>query len=211
MKNRLKSTFFVFCAFIISMVSYAQETDAAENENPKTITGFYNNTDVGLLVGSSKNNLKAPFSFMSVTGYHITEQFAIGVGIGTEFLAESYIPLVLDLRYYFRKSSFSPYVFIQGGYSIATDNEVDTHYNYWPMYYDFSSSFWPSSSSGTLNPNGGFLINPGFGIRKMFSNNFGLTFSVSYRFQHLNYVETNDSRIDVDYNRMNIRMGIIFK
>lgn len=210
MKKRFKSTFFVFCAFIISIVSYAQENDAQENENPKTGTGFYNNTDVGLLVGSSKNNLKAPFSFMSVTGYHITEQFAIGIGIGSEFLAESYIPIVLDLRYYFRNDNFSPYVFIQGGYSIATENEVDSYYNYGPIYYDFSS-IWPGPSSTTLNPNGGFLINPGFGIRKMFSNNFGLTFSVSYRFQRLNYDENNNSHIDVDYNRMNIRMGIIFK
>ena len=210
MKKRLRTTFLVFCALMISMLNYAQDIKTTDKENPNTFKKFYNNTDVGLLIGSSKNNLKAPFSFMSVTGYHLTEKFAIGIGIGSDFIQETYIPLVLDLRYYFRNNNFSPYVFLQGGYSISTENEVDSQFNYWPTYYSISSSFFPYYPE-TLNPRGGFLFNPGFGIRKMFSDNFGISFSVSYRFQRLNYNSSNDSRIEVDYNRMNIRMGIIFK
>lgn len=208
MKKRLGLALLIFCTLLISKADFAQESNNKENNDQILFKGFYNNTDVGLLIGSSKNVLKAPFSFMSVTSYHITEQFSAGIGIGADFLEETYVPLVLDMRYYFRNSHFSPYVFIQGGYSIATEKEVDVTSNpiIWDMYPGWIGGY-PTSSK----PKGGFLLNPGFGIRKMFSNNFGLTFSVSYHFQRLNYKVSDDNRIEVDYNRMNIRMGIIFK
>ena len=209
MKKRIKTILFVLCALTLSSLTHAQESPLPSNETQTSFHGFYNTTDLGLLVGSSKNNLRAPFSFMTVAGYHITQKFAVGVGIGSDFLEESYIPLVLDLRYYFRTSSFSPYIFIQGGYSISTENDKYSQFNYW-LDYSPINSFWPHPTT-TLKPEGGFLINPGFGIRKMFSDNFGLTFTVSYRFQQLNYNESDGSHIDSEYNRMNIRMGIIFK
>lgn len=97
MRKRLKSALLIFSALIISSLSFAQDFNESK-ESSKTFKRFYNTTDVGLLLGSSKNNLKAPFSFMSVTGYHITEKLAIGLGIGCDFLEETYIPLVVDLR-----------------------------------------------------------------------------------------------------------------
>jgi hypothetical protein len=207
MKKRLQLAVMVLFGLLISTVNFAQDAKPAKSDL-NILTGFYNNTDVGLLAGSSKNNLKAPFSFMSVTGYHITEQFAVGLGIGADFLEETYIPIVMDVRYYFRKSSFSPFAFIQGGYSIATGGVIDAP-NY-PVLWDFFPN-WIWGYPPTAKSTGGFLINPGVGIRKMFSNNFGLTFSVSYRYQRFNYNVEDDGRLELDYNRMNFRIGIIFK
>lgn len=208
MKKRLGLALLIFCALLISKIDFAQESSSEEKNNQLTFKGLYNNTNVGLLVGSSKNRLKAPFSIMSVTDYHINEKFAVGIGIGADYLEETYIPLVIDIRYYFRTSSFSPYVFLQGGYSIAIEKEVKASDN--PIIWDMYST-WIMGYPPTAKPRGGFLFNPGFGIRKMFGNSFGITFSVSYRFQRLNYEASEDNRLEVDYNRMNIRMGIIFK
>lgn len=168
--------------------------------------GYYNTTNFGLLIGSTKNENKAPFSFMMINGYGITDQLAVGVGIGSEFMNESYLPLVLDVRYYLRKQKFSPYVFVKGGYSIALDEETENYHLY--SY----RSYW--SGYDLLNPNGGFIFNPGVGIKYMFSNNFGLSFSIGYRHQRLNYDNPNmddDRALEIDMNRLEIKAGIFFK
>lgn len=97
---------------LIASVVIAQDE---KDQNEYSHQGYYNSTNFGLLVGSSNNENKAPFSFMMINGYGITNQFAVGLGIGSEFMSESYLPVVLDARYYFRKQKFSPYVFIQEG------------------------------------------------------------------------------------------------
>ncbi len=208
MKNRLPLTLLLFCSLLISTQSLAQDSVKTGIKDRIILKGLFNNTDIGILVGSSKNNLKSPFSFMSVTGYHITKQFAAGIGLGVDFLDETYMPLVVDLRYYFRKSDFSPFIFLQSGYSISTGGDVDAASN--PIFWNLFP-IWIRGYPPSVKPKGGFLINPGFGIRKMFSKNFGLTFSVSYRYQRLNYEAEDDIRLELEYNRMNFRVGIIFK
>jgi len=186
---------------------------AVQGQNEKSQTsfshkGYYNATNFGFLAGSIKNQNKAPFSFMMINGYGVTDQIALGFGFGAEFLQESYLPLVLDARYYFRTQKLSPFIFIQGGYSLALDNETN---NYITYPYS-SSSLW--SGYTTLKPKGGWLFNPGVGIKSMFSDNLGITFSIAYRFQRLNYDkkgEEIDKVLEIDMNRLEIKFGILFK
>ncbi len=172
--------------------------------------GYYNSTNFGLLVGSSNNENKAPFSFMMINGYGITDQFAVGLGIGSEFMNESYLPLVIDARFYLRKQKFSPFIFMQGGYSVALDKETNDYHFFYS--YLSSSSYWPGNY--TLKPKGGLIINPGLGIKAMLNNNFGLAFSIGYRYQRLNYDNMNadyDKALEINMNRLEIKAGIFFK
>ncbi len=169
--------------------------------------GFFNNTDIGLLLGSSQNTQKSPLSFLSVTGYHFNPKLAVGLGVGLDLLNESYIPLVADIRYYFRNTNFSPFIFFQGGYHIPVEDRVSY------QTYDRFNGLWiiPDFSIEKINSKGGLIINPGFGLRKMFGSNFGLTFAVSYRYHRLKYEATEDNKLEIEYNRLNLRVGIIFK
>ncbi|MBN2236775.1 MAG: hypothetical protein JW729_04400 [Bacteroidales bacterium] len=181
------------------------------NQAPKTemnysLPGLYNVTTIGILSGSSQNRQAAPFSFQSLLMYPLTSHMALGGGLGVEFLEETYIPIVADFRYYLRTSRFSPFAFVQAGYSLSTSKKANEYviydyYSYWPGYY-------PQYED--LKPLGGFLINPGFGVKHMFNPDFGFEISFSYRYQRLNYEYLPTNRIEANYNRLNIRLGILF-
>jgi hypothetical protein len=211
MKNTIQASLLILlCSFFVVSQINAQNIQEKEKSGIPdncSFKGFFNTTDAGLLLGSSKNNQKAPFSFMSVTGYHLTEKLALGIGVGIDFLEESCIPIVADVRYYFRNTNFSPFVFVQAGYSISVEDNVSHH-----IYNSFNSiPDIPKFSIDKIKAKGGILINPGFGIRKMLGKNFGIMFSVSYRYQKLNYEATEENKLELEYNRLNLRVGIIFK
>jgi len=183
---------------------------AGQQANPtatvplRTFNGYFNITDIGLLIGSPENSHAAPFSFLIINGFHLTNQFSTGLGLGVEFLSGSYLPVFLDLRYYVRNANFSPFFFFQGGYSVPLDDNYSAVTNY---QYDV---YWPYTYRN-YKAMGGWLLNPGFGIRNMFSDNFGLIFSVGYRNQRLFYRADDDHRLLADYNRLVLRIGILFR
>lgn len=203
--------------FLMSIVQIqAQtETNSIQNtQNNKDIevlkqipTGLFNVTTIGVLSGSSQNRQVAPFSFQSLMLYQFDEHIVAGLGLGIDFLEETYLPLVIDFRYYLRGTRFSPFVFAQTGYSIPTDKSasqdiVNDHYSIWPG---------PYPQPEDVEPLGGFQLNPGFGIRHMFHSEFGLEISFSYRYQRLNYQYGSSTRLEIDYTRLNIRIGILFQ
>lgn len=181
-----------------------QEEDTKSNYSFK---GYYNVTDMGFLIGSTYNMNVAPFSLLTVNGYQFTENFGVGIGVGVEFFSESYLPLVLDARYYFRKESFSPFAFFHGGYLFALDSDANQNIVY-DHYYMWSSYMPPYRE---VTPTGGWMINPGLGIRNMFNEHFGLVFSLGYRFQSLHYEYDENSELFQHINRLDIKLGFIFK
>jgi len=217
-KNKTLILLFVF--FMSGISSFAQsETEVTpqtatprpiqldENIDKPLLSGLYNITTIGVLGGSYQNRQAAPFSFQSLMMLPLNDHFAFGAGLGIEFLEETYMPLVMDLRYYLRGTRFSPFVFVQSGYSISTTKKASqdiiyTHYDIWPGPY-------PEYTD--VNPLGGFLVNPGFGIRHMFHDDFGMELSFSLRRQQLNYKSGERTRIEKDYYRLNFRIGILFK
>ncbi len=196
--------------FILLLISTLIKAQDEKDQSEYSHKGYYNSTNFGLLVGSSKNENKAPFSFMMINGYGITDQFAVGFGIGSEFMSESYLPLVIDTRYYFRKQKFSPFVFVQAGYSVPLDKESSEYHLFYPSFS--SSSIW--GGYDLLKPQGGYLINPGLGLKTMFSDNLGMTFTIAYHFQRLSYDRSNgdrDTALEIDMNRLEVKVGIFFK
>ena len=203
----MKKTKVFIILFLMTAIVNAQDKEVPSKYSHK---GYFNSTNFGLLVGSSNNENKAPFTFMMINGYGITDQFSLGLGIGVDFLSESYLPLVIDARYYFRNQKFSPFAFIQTGYSIPLDQESSEYHLMYPNFS--SSSFW--SGYDLLKPQGGYLISPGVGLKTMFNDNLGMTFTIAYHFQRLNYDRTTDDRdtaLEIDMNRLEVKVGIFFK
>jgi len=186
--------------------SAGQQTAPSGDSSLHTFTGYFNITDLGLLIGSPENSHPAPFSFQTVNGFHLTSQVSAGLGLGVEFLSGSYLPVFLDARYYVRNSNFSPFFYFEAGYTIPLDDDCSSS-NDWMV-----AANWPYNYTVLdYKALGGWMFNPGFGIRSLFSDNFGLVFSVGYRNQRLFYRADQYHRLLADYNRLVLKIGILFR
>jgi hypothetical protein len=177
----------------------------APEKGGKAFKGYFNITDMGVLIGSTQNRHPAPFAFMTTNGYHISEQASLGLGVGVEFPSGSYMPVVLDARYYIRNTAFSPFLYLYGGGLVALDDDGANQTGY------VTDVYWPYYNYQPYDAKGGWLLNPGFGIRNMFGENFGILFSVGYRVQRLYYTAGDERKLQVDYNRLSVKVGIIFR
>jgi len=169
---------------------------------------YFLRTEIGVLVGNSENSQSAPFSFSTSLNYQLKPCFSLGVGAGLEFLKESYLPAFLNLEYKFRNAYSSPYVFFKGGYQIPIEESRTVYYNGYQPW----SSFWPGPDyqNEKMKTKGGILLNPGIGFQRMYSSGFGMSFAFGYQFHRLHYKGENDYGLDIDYNRLTIKLGIIF-
>lgn len=161
----------------------------------------------GILAGSSDNNKSAPFSLMTSFNYRMIDGLYAGLGLGIEFLEESYMPLFASLDYYLRDTNFTPFISFKGGYMLPLDDNsrAGVHYSY-PDY----SSFWPGPQYESYDLDGGIMLSPSFGFRGMIHQNLGWMFSLGYRYHQLNYSADKDQELERNYNRLTIRVGIIF-
>lgn len=199
----------VFTAAEIDSVTSARNKRAVRPEVAAYNTRWFFRTEAGILAGNSDNSQSAPFSLTSSVNYSIVRNFSVGVGTGVEFLKESYLPVFLNAEYRFRKTQSTPYVFLKGGYQFPLE-ESRTVYN--PVYSPWDSSVWPGyySSIENMDACGGILLNPGIGYMNMFSPGFGMSFAFGYQFHRLHYKGDNDYGLDIDYNRLSLKIGIIF-
>jgi len=204
MKKIVSLTLVLSSCFLLAAGQTSTPAPPAEG-GARAFKGYFNITDMGLLVGSPQNRNPSPFSFMTTNGWHFSEQLSLGLGVGVEFLSGSYMPLVLDARYYVRNTAFSPFFSLYGGFSLALDDDGSSGAVY---TYDV---FWPYPNYEPYQAKGGWLLNPGFGIRNMFSENFGVIFSAGYRVQRLYYTAGETRKLWADYNRLSVKVGIIFR
>ncbi len=169
-------------------------------------SGNFTIAEAGVLAGNSDNQYHAPFSFMIISGRQFGNRFSVGAGTGVEFFSETYLPVVADLRYYFNRQGVQPFLGIQGGYSFALD-KPDEQFVYqtggmWPQ---------PSGTPLELEAKGGLLLNPSLGISTSLNQNLALTFSAGYRIMRHQYCREDNYSIDVDYNRLSLKIGLLFQ
>lgn len=192
---------FVFKSSEIDSIS--QDKFSIDDRTLKT--DYFFDCSVGVIAGSSGNDKDAPFAFNASFNYRLIEKLYAGAGIGVEFWNESYLPVSLNFQYYLRDTRFSPFVSCQGGYMVALGDAVLSN----PYYYSYSS-YWPNPNDSKLDAEGGIMINPSFGIRSMVNPNFGWSFSFGYRYHQLNYSGENDYSTEYNFNRLTLKIGIIF-
>ena len=175
-----------------------------------TPSGLFFRTELGVLAGNSQNSQATPFSFTGSINLVLVPRLSFGAGIGAEFFKETYLPAFLNIEYKFRPSWSSPYLFVKGGYQVPIEDSREIYYDVWPSVI----SFWPwpnpVHSYGRLNPEGGILINPGIGYSHLFSPGFGMSVGFGYQFHRLQYTGEKDYRLDIDYNRLTVKIGFIF-
>lgn len=176
--------------------------------------GYFNLTEMGVLAGNSANYKKNPFTLMNINSWKFENGFSAGVGVGVEFFNETYLPVVADFRYFLRSEGALPFVSLQGGYSIPLGGTYSKKiYAYDPRMV--SSIMYPGPTPTVTNEDvsarGGWLLNPSIGIQTPLNDNLALTFSAGYRMMRHRYGKNDSYKLDVDYNRLSLKVGLMFK
>ncbi len=165
-------------------------------------------TELGFLLGNPDNSQPAPFTLTGMVNYRLNSHFSGGAGLGAEFLKETYMPLFFNFEYALKSSLVSPYLFMKAGYMIPLEESREVYHEVWPTW----NSFWPgpAHANQTLDPEGGVLANAGIGYSVMFSSGFGMSLAFGYQFHRLGYSGGKDYRLEIDYNRLTMKLGFIF-
>ncbi|QIA09300.1 outer membrane beta-barrel protein [Draconibacterium halophilum] len=199
----------IFDADEVDHIASKREGKTMFDEEAVSDIKWFFRTELGVLAGNSDNSQTAPFSITGSANYVINPNFSAGLGFGVEFLKETYMPVFANLEYRFRKQQTSPYVFLKAGYQVPIEDSNEIYYDVYPMWSSFAP--WPNEiGENGFDCKGGVLINPGVGFQQMFSQTFGMNFAVGYQFHRLNYDGENDYSLDIDYNRVTVKVGIIF-
>jgi len=171
-------------------------------------SGYFNITEGGILAGNSNNRYKSPFTLMNISGWQFKNRFTVGAGAGVEFFSETYLPVVADFRYYLNRQGVSPFFGLQGGYSFALDTP-DKQY----VYQATGNDIWrgPSGQPLELKAKGGLLLNPSVGLSTTLNQNLALNFSIGYRIMRHRYCREDNYLIDIDYNRISFKIGLMFQ
>ncbi len=149
------------------------------------------------VVGGSEFN--PAFSLFLTGTYMFYDRFRVGVSTGAEYFGISLLPLAAEMQVDLFKRNITPYIYLRGGYGFSLKPKEETDY--------YTSDY-----------KGGWLYGGGIGIRKRFSSDFAMTFSIGYRQQ--NTFESRDNKYtdwwNVDYeryyqyNRASLMIGFIF-
>ena len=172
--------------------------------------GYFNLTETGVLSGYFSNI----FSIMNISSWKFSNGLTLGAGAGFESSNEKYLPVVADIRYYFRKVRPLPFVSLQAGYSIPLGGsyEQTIHVLNSRRIHHINYKNPPTSSTNDpITASGGFLINPALGFQTPINENFALTFSAGYRWMHFKYKQTDNYNLDIDFNRVSLKFGLLFK
>ena len=195
------NSLWVFEPSQIDSIHYSQSIISGYNYH----VGYFNLSEAGILAGNSKNKYEAPFSLMNINGWQFKKRFSVGLGAGIEMMSETYLPVVADIRYYLKKQGVNPFFAIQGGYTFALDKPD-------PQYvYTYSGIWGGSSSTLDMKATGGLLLNPSVGLITPINENMALTFSAGYRIMRHRYSREDNYKIDMDYNRLSVKIGLLFQ
>lgn len=172
---------------------------------------YFNFSEVGILAGNPDNSQSAPLVLGSSLNYNFRKNLSAGAGVGVEFLKETYLPVTANLMFKFRETRFTPYALIQAGYQVPVEGSRTVYYNVVPDYVS-SRIIWPGPwpiSQTPMTAKGGFLLNPAVGFINYNRSGHGLSMSVGYRFHRLRYSAENDYNLDIDFNRLSVKLGLI--
>jgi hypothetical protein len=180
-------------------------------ENTISPPKFFNLTEMGILAGNPDNSQSAPLVLGSSLNYTFRNNLSAGAGVGIEFLKETYLPVTANLMYKLRETRFTPYAILQAGYQVPIEGSRTVYYNVVPDYVS-SSMIWPGPwpvSQTPMTAKGGLLFNPAVGFISHSRSGYGFSMSVGYRFHRLRYSAENDYNLDIDFNRLSVKIGLI--
>jgi len=172
---------------------------------------FTNFTEGGVLLGNSQDEKKAPFIFNTAMNYGLYKNLSAGIGIGVEFLNETYLPVTANVMYQFRKDkALFPFIRLRAGYQVALESSATmSNYSYYlPSYADYIYPYYPTVTK--LNAKGGWMFDPSVGVIVYTRPGLGISIAAGYRYQKLKYTGDNDYIFWTEYNRLMLTLGITF-
>ena len=208
-KIETSGNIWIFKANEIDSISSKRIRTLSDTDKALTNSKFFYRAELGVLVGNAENSQSAPFSMYASANYLFYSKLSAGLGVGAEFFNETYMPVLANIEYRLKASSSSPYAFLKIGYQVPLEKSNAIYYDVCPIWSSFAP--WPGEyGQEGFDTKGGVLINPGLGYQQMFTSGFGMTFAAGYQFHRLNYQGENDYSLDIDYNRLTLKVGIIF-
>jgi hypothetical protein len=158
--------------------------------------GYFNFSSGGVLVGSTTNELRAPFSALMEHNYRINKYVAFGLVTGLEMLNEATAPLAINLKLlYPLKGGATAYIAGSAGRSYSLEDAKD------PVY-EITNSY------------GGSMVNAEFGLIFPSYGHLSFFIAAGYRYNELSYTREDWYLTEVDrtiyYNRISLRVGIVF-
>ena len=159
-------------------------------------SGYINFTSAGALIGSTANELRAPFSMLMEHNYRVNQYVSFGAVIGVEMLNEATVPVGFNLKGMLPLEGGSTF-FIGGtvGYSFSVEDAKD------PIY-EITDSYGGSMANIEAG-----LIFPSYGHLSFFM-------AVGYRYNELSYKREDwwleEVNRKIYYNRISIRVGVMF-
>ena len=185
----------------------------AFSQQPPGKGKFTNFTEAGVLFGNSLEENKAPFIFHSSLNYGLYKNLSAGIGVGLEFLKETYMPVTANIMYQFRKdNAIFPFLRFRTGYQVALENTTIVNiYSYWPSVSSSYYSYYPYYPvTEKLKARGGWIAEPSLGVTVYTRAGLGFSFAAGYRYQKLKYSVKDDYIIWTEYNRLMLTLGITF-
>ncbi len=144
-------------------------------------------------------NFDPAISLLIIGAYNFNERFSAGISSGIEYFGMPLLPVAGEFQANVFNRNTTPYIYLRCGYGFALyPNEETSNYN--------------STYAG------GLLFGGGIGIKKHFSSEFAMTFSIGYRHQQtyetydylINDFWNSDYKRHYFYNRTAFRIGLVF-
>lgn len=176
--------------------------DAGKNIIEIKPTGFFNRSTFGLTYWNEDSYTTGESMFSTVLGYkHHKSTFGFATGI-EPIKRDVFVPLLLDYSYSFSESRLSTFFALECGYV-------------------FNPAFAPPTTSNDIGfetYKNGFTGGLQLGIRNYNNQNFGLIFSIGYRYYNLSAGEYPDADLlalyfqipqETEIHRFSVRLGIL--
>lgn len=198
---KLKPSVLLFILTIIVSVSSAQQ-------NRLTSTWqFHSINNVGLLEGQTGS----AFQLQTINGTQYRSWFG-GVGLGLDFYRYRTIPLFIDIRKEFGKSSNKLFLYSDLGinFSWVTNNEKTSYAN----YDKFSNSFYCDAGLGykiKVTKNRDLLLSFGYSFKKIIETyNYNLYYSPMYLNMRSGSANGQSGQTNYSLNRLSFKIGWAF-
>lgn len=162
-------------------------TAHAQTDNKECKISFATTIGTGLSISTPSST---PITWQALGYYNLTERWSVGVGTGLSFYEKMLIPVFGDIRFQIgRTRKFTPYAELGMGYSFAPQSDV----------------------------NGGFFMNPSFGIQYPLKNKMRLQLAIGYELQELERLKTQiDSYFSKEFveqlshHSISVKLGLKF-
>jgi len=219
----MKEFLFIIILALLTSNLYSQSADEANtNLANKRKTGYYNTTQISMLMGNRsmfEHNFYRSYevtklhvipSVTMVHGWMFNEKVAAGVGTGFEIFDHNLFPVFLEMRRTVRDHNVSPFFAVKLGYSIG--NLKKKHYD--ELFVNFQPYL---INNAYLRHYGGLIFHPEMGVKIPLSVNSDLLFTVAYRYQKTKSEVSQDFghqpkwTYEASYNRLSLGAAIMFR